>query len=85
MDKIRIVIRILILLSPFFLPWWLVIIFTLAALFYFETYYEIFLIGLFFDVLYHSANTKFGLYGFILIACILFVLVKQIKKRLILY
>jgi hypothetical protein len=85
MSKIFILIRILILLAPFFLPWWISLIAVLAAVFYFDSYYEIILIGFMYDVLYHSANTMFGLYGFTLISCVLFVLVKQIKKRLILY
>ena len=85
MNNIELILRILVLLSPFFLPWWLAVIFILAALFYFDTYYEILILGFFFDVLYHSANTMFGLYGFILISCLLFICVKQFKKRLVLY
>lgn len=85
MNKTCIFLRILIVLSPFFLPWWISLILALAALFYFESYYEIVLIGFMYDVLYYSANTAFGLYGFTLLACTLFIFVKQIKKRLILY
>lgn len=85
MNKKDIYIRIGILLSVFMLPWWFVLILVCAGLFYFENFYEILFIGLFFDILYHSAHTVFGLYGFTLIACILFLIVKQIKKRLIVY
>lgn len=85
MKKRDIYIRIALLLGVFVLPWWVVVICASAALFYFENFYEIILIGLCFDILYHSAHTSFGLYGFILIACVLFLLVKQIKKRLIVY
>ncbi len=85
MKKINIGIRIIALLSPFIFPWWVALICACAALFYFETFYEIIILGLFFDVLYHSNNTLFGLYGFTLISCVLFVVVAQIKKRLIVY
>ena len=85
MKKINLTIRVLIVLSVFVLPWWVPVILACAGLFYFDRFYEIILIGLFFDILYHSANTPFGLYGFTLIACTLFVCVKQIKQRLIVY
>lgn len=85
MKKLHILIRILILFSPFLFPWWASLILVLAASFYFDVYYEIILIGLIFDILYHSTNTMFGLYGFTLISCLLFIVIKQIKQRLILY
>jgi hypothetical protein len=85
MQKINIILRILSLASPFIFPWWISLILVCAALFYFKTFYEIILIGLFFDVLYHSTNTGFGLYGFTLISCVIFVFVAQIKQRLIVY
>lgn len=85
MQKINIILRIFILISPFIFPWWVPLILACAALFYFQSYYEIIFIGLIFDIVYHSASTVFGLYGFTLISCALFVLVKQIKQRLILY
>jgi hypothetical protein len=85
MQKKDIYIRIAILLSLFVLPWWTVLIFLFASLFYFENFYEVICMGLFFDILYHSDNTMFGLYGFTIVACVLFLLSKQIKKRLIVY
>jgi hypothetical protein len=85
MQKINVVLRIISLVSPFIFPWWISAILVCAALFYFEKFYEIILIGLFFDVLYHSTNTSFGLYGFTLISCVIFVFVTQIKERLIVY
>lgn len=85
MNKLNLLIRIFILLSPFFLPWWVVLIAVLSALFLYDSYYEIIVIGLVCDILYHSKNTMFGLYGFTLIACLLYVIIKQIKQRLIVY
>jgi hypothetical protein len=85
MKKSNTIIRILILLSVFISPWWVAVILACAGVFYFDRFYEIILIGLFFDILYHSTNTAFGLYGFTIIACVLFVTVKQIKQRLIVY
>jgi hypothetical protein len=70
---------------PFLVPWWLVLIVALSALFLFEDYYEIILLGLICDVLYASSHSVFGLYGFTLISAVLLVLVGQIKKRLIMY
>lgn len=85
MSKIHNLIRLLLVLAPFFLPWWLMLIFVLAAVFLYDRYYEIILIGFMCDILYHSEVTYIGLYGFTLLACILFILVKQIKQKLILY
>lgn len=78
-------IRIFLLMTPFILPWWVVLILISAAMFYYQTYYEICIIGLLFDVLYYSNNTFLGLYGFSIASIILFGIVFQIKKRLLLY
>ncbi len=85
MNKLILLSRILILASPFFLPWWVVLIFALAALFFFETYYEIVVLALICDVLYASSHSFFGLYGLTLISGLLLITVGQIKKRLIMY
>lgn len=85
MKKINIIIRICILVSPFLFPWWVPLVFGLAALFSYENYYEIIILGLLSDILYNSNNSFFGLYGFTLISCLLFVIVAQIKQRLIVY
>ncbi len=85
MNKLILLSRILILVSPFFLPWWVVLTFALAALFFFDTYYEIIALGLICDVLYASSHTFFGMYGLTLISGLLLIIVGQIKKRLIMY
>ncbi len=85
MSNTDIIIRIFIFISPFFLPWWISFIFAIAAVFYFNGYYDIVGIGFICDILYHTETTKIGLYGFTLFACIIFVLIKQIKKRLMVY
>ncbi len=85
MSKLSLLSRILILTTPFFLPWWVVLVLALAALFFFETYYEIVVLGLICDVLYASSHTFFGLYGLTLISGLLLIIVGQIKKRLIMY
>lgn len=85
MNKIHAIIRFLSVISPFFLPWWLVLLFVFAALFFYENYYESILIAYLCDVLYHTDNTFLGLYGITLISCVVFIGVKQIKQRLIVY
>ena len=85
MKSLNPLIRILIVVSPFFLPWWIVFILALAALFYFDSFYEIVALGLICDVLYASSHSLVGLYGFTLISGLILILVRQIKKRLIMY
>ncbi len=85
MNKVSLLNRIAIVISPFFVPWWIVLILVLAAVFLYENYYEIILIGIICDVLYASSTTPWGIYGFTIAACVLLVAVKQIKKRLIMY
>ena len=67
------------------MPWWAVLVLVLAALFLFDSYYEIILIGLICDILYVSAHSFFGLYGLTLVSILLLVVVGQIRKRLIMY
>ena len=85
MNKIHIVIRALIIISPFFVPWWIVLIAVFAALFFYDSYYESIVIAYVCDILYHTDNSFLGLYGLTLATCLIFVLVKQIKQRLIVY
>ena len=83
MNNLKLLSRIVVLVLPFFVPWWLVLIAALSALFFFDSYYEIILLGLICDVLYASSHSFFGLYGLTLVSAVLFVLVGQIKKKLI--
>ena len=85
MSKLSLLSRIFVLVSPFFLPWWAVLVLALAALFFYEPYYDILALGLICDVLYSSTHSFFGLYGFTLISGVLLIIVGQIKKRLIMY
>lgn len=85
MNKLSLLSRIALVLSPFFLPWWLVLILALAALFFYDNFYEIICIGLVCDVLYATSTTFLGLYGLTILACLFLMAVKQLKKRLIMY
>lgn len=85
MNKIQIIIRLAILISPFFLPWWLVVIFVCAALFFYDRYYEIFLISIILDSMYSTQHTSLGVYAFTLGAFGLYIAIHQIKKRLLVY
>ncbi len=85
MNKLNLLFRIALVASSFLIPWWLVLILVLAALFFYDAYYEIILIGFVCDVLYGTIDTVLGQYALTLSACILFIVVYQIKKRLILY
>lgn len=85
MSKLSLLSRILIVASPFFVPWWAVLVLVLAALFLHDSYYEIIFIGLICDVLYVSEHSDFGLYGLTLLSILLLVVIGQIRKRLIMY
>ncbi|MEY2640837.1 MAG: hypothetical protein RL150_230 [Candidatus Parcubacteria bacterium] len=50
----RITTTVLLLVLACLLPWWVAVIGTLAALFYFKAYYEAVFIGLVFDAMYGS-------------------------------
>lgn len=85
MNKLNLLIRLLILVSPFLVPWWLVLVFVLAAFSMYDSYYEVIAIGLICDVLYLTSQSFVGMYGLTLAACALLVIGQQIKKRLIMY
>jgi len=85
MRLFHVIVRILIILSPFYVPWWAVLLFVLAALSFYSSYYDVLVIAFIADVLYGSEHTFFGLYGFVLIGCVLLAITHQIKKRLIMY
>ncbi len=48
-------------ISLFFLPWWITFIIALGATLYIRNFYEVIIYGIFFDALY---GTSVGLHGF---------------------
>ena len=71
------------------MPWWAVIILTLAGLFYFDNLYEVIAIGLIFDSIYGTEDLLFldidFQYTVTLIALVIFVIVHRLKKNLVMY
>jgi len=85
MNKYNIFLRIFILSTPFWVPWWLVLILGLSALFWFEKYWEIIFIGIILDTIYSTSYTIVGPYIFTLASLICFWGSLHIKQRLIVY
>lgn len=85
MKKINIFIRFVLLLSPFLVPWWFVGILSLAALFFFNFYWEIVLIGIILDIIYATSFSYFGMYIFTIGSLLSFWAISHIKQRLIVY
>lgn len=84
MDRVYIAIRILIVLSVFFLPWWLTTILAVLALLKFDFFLEIVLIGLLLDVIYGTHLIFVHIpYALSLLAIILFLLTTSLKKKLL--
>ncbi|MCR4334200.1 MAG: hypothetical protein NUV47_00485 [Patescibacteria group bacterium] len=77
--NIRWIVVVFILLSVFLFPWWFYVSLSLIALFYFDNFYEIILIGLAIDSLYtvELRNT--------FIALLLFVVSIYLKKSLVFF
>ena len=80
----RVFLSLLFLFSAFVLPWWLVIIFGLGLVFYFNNYYEFIAAGLILDSLYGniiSINKFYFL--FTLITTITTIFLINFKKKLL--
>lgn len=73
-------------IAAFILPWWLTVLITLAALFYFPHFYEAVCIGLILDAVYGSyvLFSSFS-YAMTLAALILVFMVTKIRERMIMY
>lgn len=85
MNKINIYIRIILLCLPFFAPWWLVVIFSLAALFFYDFYWEVIIIGIILDTIYTTSLGVLGLYFFTIASLVCLFVTYHIKQRLIVY
>lgn len=79
----RTIFSILLLLSPAFLPWWLIIICGIVLSIYFEHYFELIIVGIIMDSLYGERfeilHTKFV---FTILSLILFFIILKIRKNL---
>ncbi len=82
---LRVILGVLLIFSFFVFPWWLVLILSLASLFYFDKFYEIIIIAILADVLYGSMYILDFPYPITLFAIILLFLVLNFKKNLIIY
>lgn len=51
----------ILILTPFFLPWWVVVLICLALSFYIPNLYEVIVVGLFLDMIYGENLYLFGL------------------------
>jgi hypothetical protein len=79
----RVIFSTLFILSPFLLPWWLVIIIGLFLTFYFKNFYEFILSGLILDSLYGKIISIENFYFiFTLITAIATLLMIRFKKLL---
>lgn len=86
MSKIsqRILLDIVIVLSVFYLPWWISAILVAIGAFFFDKFYEIFFIGLLLDILYGVKTEKF--YGvwfiFTVVFTLIYIIIKYFKKNI---
>lgn len=80
----RIILSLVFLLFAFILPWWLVIIFGLILVFYFNNFYEFILAGLILDSLYGGMISVEKFYFiFTLVITISTVFLINFKKKLL--
>ncbi len=82
---IRIVTILLILLSVLILPWYITIMFSILAAFYFERFYEFILIAFFLNSLYVGSGFSWDGYLFIILATFIFIFIEWIKTKLVFY
>jgi hypothetical protein len=83
----RIFVDILLILSLFIFPWWLVLILATIALFIFPAFYEILFLGVLMDSLYNAPIARFHQVEFVvtLVTAFLFVIAEILKRRLRFY
>lgn len=83
---VRLVWNILLLILAFLVPWWITVLCTLAALFYFKSFYEAVLVGLILDALYGSYVLFPAFpYALTLVALAFVLVVSKIRERMIMY
>lgn len=81
----RVIWGVLMIVSVFILPWWIVFLLCLASLFYFERFYEVIIIALIADVIYGS-YLYFGYpYLITLTSVLIFYTISRFKNNLIAY
>ncbi len=83
----RIFADILLLISLFLFPWWAAMLFGVAGLFIFSSFYEILFLGIGIDSLYNAPIAPFHHFQFVitLLAVFLFVIAETLKRRLRFY
>lgn len=84
---LRIFINILILLSIFYLQWWITVFFILFGMFLFRNFYEGIFAGLLLDLLYGTSVKEFYGIWFVFtgITSIFFILIEFLKKNIRVY
>jgi hypothetical protein len=81
----RVIWGVFLITAIFWLPWWVILIFSLASLFYFDNFIEIVVIAILADVLYGSYYfTEFPYLISLSSIVLLFVIIK-FKKNLLAY
>ncbi|MEO8637785.1 MAG: hypothetical protein ABI430_02705 [Candidatus Taylorbacteria bacterium] len=77
----------ILMLSVFFIPWWVVLGLGICFLFYFDSFVEILILGFMIDSVYNVSSSHYLHFQFIisLLSVVLFVFSTQIKKRLTIY
>ncbi len=83
----RSVIDVILILSAFMMPWWITALAACIALFYFESFYEIVVLGLIIDSLYNAAVPRVHHIQFVMTlgAIGIFFISVYIKERLRFY
>jgi len=80
---LRIILSLLLFISPVFLPWWLVIIFGLFLVFYFNLYLEFVVVGIIMDALYgQEILFLHSYYIFSICNLIIFLVLQKLKSHL---
>lgn len=73
----------LLILSPFVLPWWISFLLCISLIFFFDNLYEVIAVGVIIDYLYGS---HFDIYGFTLIFTVIlticFYLISKFKSQI---
>lgn len=84
MNILRIIVDVLFFVALFFMPWWSLYIVVPLLVFYFSSYYEIFLYAVLFDGLYAVSDHVWGM-PFTLYTAGVFLVSLYLKKRLTFY
>ena len=82
----RIIFDVILIICMITFPWWVGIVLALAALFYFEKFYEAVFVGLFIDSIYGS-SVVFPNFSYLItiISALVTFLIVRFKNNLIMY